>query len=295
MTATKACIQPLSDAPSDALKVLDGIELHGSINTSDDQLLANIRHSIALGYPQVRPQAPQPDRVCIVGGGPSLIDTEQELVELYFEGAKVVTLNGAYAWCLARNIRPSAQIVLDARASNARFVNPPIPQCRYLLASQCAPETWAAVAGRPDVWIWHAMGDDNAHRALLDEYYRGMWAATPGGTTVAMRAVALLRMLGFMRMDLFGIDSCWFGSQHHAFAQPENESDRRYTFDVHPTGHPEMARRFVCSSWHVAQFQDFLQMVRINGHQFLLNIHGDGLLAYALAASADVTVTEIKE
>lgn len=261
------------------LHVLDGIELHGHINTPDEDLVEHIRHSIRLQYPQVKPQAPQSDRICLVGGGPSLVDTEGELRELYYAGAKIVTVNGAYHWCLERNYRPSAQIVLDARASNSRFVEPAIPNCKYLLASQCHPETWAKVDGRPDVWIWHAVSEENAWRAVLDAYYGAQWQSIVGGSTVAMRAIALLRVLGFLRMDLFGIDSCWMGRVHHAYSQAENDSDKHVKFNVYPTGHPELSRPFWCAPWHAKQLEDFLAMIRVNGHNFLLNVHGEGLLA----------------
>jgi hypothetical protein len=273
----------------DRLKVLEGIEMRGQVNTSTDQVLANIRHSIRLGYPQVRTQALQPDRVVLVGGGPSLDDTFDELRDLYFAGAKVVTVNGSYQWCLDRNIRPSAQIVMDARPSNARFIGPPIPQCRYLLASQCDPATWAAVAGRDDVWIFHAVAGDNEDlKPTLDDFYLRQWVPMPGGTTVILRAISLLRTMGFLRFDLFGVDSCFMGDKHHAYAQPENETDKAYSFRVNPTGHPELARTFLCAPWHISQLECFLQNVRINGRHYLLNIHGDGLLAYALKASAEV-------
>lgn len=274
---------------ADILKVLEGVELTGTINTPEPVLLANVQSSIRLGYPQIRPQAPQPDRVCLLGGGPSLDETLDELLELYFAGAKVVTVNGAYQWCLARNIRPSAQIVLDARAENARFVEPAIPQCRYLLASQCHPDTWAAMEGREDVWIWHAAsGENEALKPILDAYYVSQWIPIAGGTTVIMRALSLLRTIGFLRFDLFGVDSCFLRGQHHAYAQSENDHDRALPVHVHPTGHPELARTFRCAPWHIQQLTCFLQTVRINGHQFVLNVHGDGLLAYALRSSADV-------
>jgi hypothetical protein len=275
---------------SDRLKVIDGIDLSiGTINTSDERLLANIAHSIRLGYPQLRPQGAQMERVCLVGGGPSLDDTFDELRDLYFAGAKVVTVNGAYEWCIDRNIRPSAQIMLDARPENARFVQTAMPQCKYLIASQCAPETWAAVAGRPDVWIWHAVAHDNVTaKPVLDAFYLGQWMPTPGGTTVVMRALSILTAIGYRRYDLFGVDSCVMGSKHHAYVQPENEADRAYPFVCYPTGHPEQARTFMCTPWHAKQLECFLQTIRINGHQFLLNVHGDGLLAFALKASADV-------
>jgi hypothetical protein len=272
----------------DALHVLDGLELpKGDLNTPDAELVANIAHSIRLQYPQVKLQPNQPERICLIGGGPSLEDTEPELRELYYQGAKVVTVNGAYHWCLERNYRVSAQIVLDARASNARFVDPAVPNCRYLLASQCHPETWAAVAGR-DVWIWHAVSEENAWRAVLDSYYGSQWQSIVGGVTVGTRAITLLRTLGFLRMDLFGMDSCWMDHTHHAYPQTENDRDRRLPVDMFPTGHPELSRRFWCAPWHLKQFEDFLQMVRINGHLFLLNVHGDGLLAYAMKSMAQV-------
>lgn len=278
----------MSEIATEPAPVLEGIELRGRINTSDADLLANIAHSIRLGHPQVGPQPLQRDRVVLVGGGPSLLDTFDELRELYFAGAKVVTVNGSYAWCLERNIRPSAQVVLDARAQNARFVSPDVPQCRYLLASQCHPDTWAAVEGREHVRIWHAVSEEGPLRDLLDTYYAGRWQPVPGGTTVIMRALMVMRTLGFLRFDLFGVDSCFLGGAHHAYAQPENDADRAVAVTVHPTGEPDKGRTFHCAPWHLKQFEDFLHTVRLNGDQFLLNVHGDGLLAYALKASADV-------
>jgi hypothetical protein len=283
-----------STPPEDALKVVDFANFSlgdGHVNTDDATILQHIAHNIRLGHPQVKQQGMQPDRVCLVGSGPSLNDTADELRELVFAGAKLVTMNGAYQWCVERNLRPSAQIVLDARATNARFLEPAVPNCRYLLASQCHPDVFAAAAGR-DVWIFHAAGPDAACKDLLDAYYLKAWHGVVGGTTVFTRALAMLRMLGFLRFDVFGVDSCWLGDAHHALPQPENEQDKRYQIRVAATGDDE-GRVFTCAPWHAKQCEDFLQMVRVNGHQFLLNVHGDGLLAYAMRTSADqITITE---
>jgi hypothetical protein len=288
VSAEPATLQP------EALRVLEGVAMVGNINTDDDTILQHVEHSIRLGYPQIKPQPPQAARVCLVGGGPSLEATFDELRDLYFAGAKVVTVNGSNAWCLERNIRPSAHIVLDARAGNARFIGPPVPQCHYLIASQCHPNTWAAVKGRDHVWIWHAAARDNdVLRPVLDAFYLGNWAPTPGGTTVIMRALAVLSMIGYLRFDLFGVDSCYLEGRNHAYPQPENDADRPYPFRVHPTGHPELGRTFQCAPWHAKQLECFLQMIRINGNRFLLNVHGDGLLAFALKACAQVEVQQL--
>jgi hypothetical protein len=283
----------MTELTQDRLKVFEGLELKGHVNTSEDRVIQNIEHSIRLGFPQVKMQAPQNDRVCLIGGGPSLEDTLPELRELYFAGAKIVTVNGSYQWCLDRNIRPSAQIVMDARPGNGRFLHPEIPSCKYIIASQCDPDTWAQVQGRQNTWIFHAVaGDNDGIRPVLDAFYLKNWAPTPGGTTVILRAVSLLRMMGFLRFDLFGVDSCFMDGKHHAYPQPENEKDKAVPFRVHPTGHPELSRTFLCAPWHISQLQCFLQNVRINGEHYLLNVHGDGLLAFALRASADVQWSE---
>lgn len=268
--------------------VLSGIELYGQVNVSDDTLLDNVRSAIRRPYPQIRPQAPNYDRIALVGGGPSLKDTEGELFDLIQQGAKLVTVNGAYHWCLAHNLIPRVQIVMDARPSNARFLEPAVPGCRYLLASQCAPEVWDAVADREEVWIFHAVGPDSAMNTLLDEFYLGQWFGVGGGVTVTTRAISLLRTLGYLRFDLFGVDSCFMGDQHHAYAQPENEADRAFAFTVHPDDRPDLARTFHCAPWHVKQLECLLQMIQVNGDHFLLNVHGDGLFAYALRTQADV-------
>lgn len=274
------------------LRVLEGVDLsHGQMNVPDETVLANVRAAIRRPYPQIRPHPLRRERVVLVGGGPSLADTEGELLELVRDGAKLVTVNGAYHWCLARNILPRTQIVLDARPSNARFLDPVLPDCNYVLASQCAPETWDAVAGRPHVWMFHAAVGEGPIKALLDAHYLGRWYGVGGGVTVATRAIAVLRALGYLRFDLFGIDSCFLHGQHHAFAQAENEAEQAIPFVAAPSDRPALARTFVCAPWHVKQLEDLLQMIRVNGDHFWLNIHGDGLLAFALQSNAEVTLT----
>ena len=151
--------------------VLEGITFEGAQNVVADVVRAQIQHAIRLGHPQVQPQGLQADRVVLVGSGPSLADTEAELVRLVHEGVVLVTVNGAYEWCLERNLRPSAQIVLDARPSTARFVAREIPRCTYYVASQCHADVWATVADYARVGIFHALGDDaTAIKAELDRY-----------------------------------------------------------------------------------------------------------------------------
>lgn len=285
-----------ADVDPATLNVLEGVSLSGKINVDEVELLANVRAAIRRPYPQVRPQPPNHERVVLVGGGPSLTETLPELVDLIQDGAKLVTVNGSYQWCLRQNLSPRTQVVMDARASNARFLEPAIKRCNYLLASQCAPETWDAVEGRSDVWIFHAAaGSDGPLKELLDAHYLGNWFGVGGGTTVITRALSVLVTLGYRRFDLFGVDSCFMNGQHHAYEQVENESDRPLAFDACPPDAPELRRRFYCAPWHVKQLECMLQMIRVNGGLFQIAVHGDGLLAFALRANAELKSVNAKE
>lgn len=253
---------------------------NGQMNTTEDRLLVNIAAAIRRGHPQMRTGQVHPQRICLVGSGPSLADTEGELRQLLWDGAILVTMNGAYHWCRERNLKPQTQIVMDARASNARFVQPYVPKCNYVLASQCDPAVWDAVAEYPDVWIFHAVtkASEGQTAELLDRYYGGQWLGIGGGTTVATRAINLLRTVGYVRFDLFGIDCCWLGDAHHALPQPENDHDKPSTVTVSVRGSTETVTRQV-SPWHLKQYEDFLTVMHVNGQHFLLEVHGSGLLA----------------
>lgn len=266
-----------------------GLTLNGVVNVDDDGIAANVRAAIRRGHPQLWPQPVNREQVCLVGGGPSLAETEGELVDLVRRGAKVCTVNGSYAWCLERNITPSAQVVVDARPGNGKFLVPALPECRYWLASQCAPDVWDAVEGRPWVAVWHAASGDNAVlKPILDEFYLGNWAGVTGGSTVVLRAIGLLRMLGYVRIHLFGVDSCYLDGGHHAYAQPENDRDDRIRIKVGPDARPDLEREFLVSSWHLSQADDFVKFVKASGDSFLLHVHGRGLLAWLLESGAEV-------
>lgn len=267
----------------------------GAMNTSDEQILANITASIRRGHPQMTAGPLRHDRICLVGSGPSLNDTLPELRQLVWEGATLVTMNGAYQWCVDRNLRPQTQIVMDARPSNARFVQPEVPRCNYVLASQCAPETWDAVERYPNVWIWHpVVREEGPVTTVLDDYYCNQWTGIGGGTTVATRAIALLRIAGYVRFDLFGVDCCWMGGAHHALPQPENNRDPRFKVRIGIRGQSQ-GRDFECAGWHIKQFEDLLTVMKVNGQHFVIEAHGDGMFAQTLRDlggddSNDVTI-----
>lgn len=260
-----------------------------SLNTDDRVIIDQVNKNIRRGLPQARPYQPNDQVAVLVAGGPSLAETERDLVESYWAGGKIVTVNGAYDWCIARNIKPSAQVLIDAREFNSRFVERPVVDCHYLLASQCHPKTFELCQDRR-VTIWHCCSTGDDEFEMLKKFYFGRVNPVVIGTTVTIRAISLLRMLGFMRIEIFGLDSCVFESAHHAYSQPENDGEKLFPVWLHIKDHNELAQRFICSNWQAKQAVDFQDLIRERSEHLRLRVHGPGLIATMVRLGAEMTI-----
>lgn len=250
----------------------------GVLNASDEEIVANVRHNISQGWQQVSPHQTNEIDVLIIGSGPSLDSQEAEIRRRHDAGAKIVTLNGAYNWCQDRGIGPVNQIVVDARAFNARFTHPVDERSMYFIASQCNPSVLDGLP-RARTYLWHTSAEQIVD--ALNEGYgdREVWFGIPGGSTVLLRAIPLMRLLGFRKFHLFGCDSCLTEDAHHAFAQPENDGALVVPVEVG-------SRMFRCHPWMAAQGQEFVSLIRALGEEVDIEVHGGGLLAWILEYAA---------
>ena len=263
----------------------------GKCNTTDEIIMAQVAQNIRRGLPQVQPHPPNSYTALLVCGGPSLEATADELREAQWRGGKIVATNGSYRWCIERNLKPSAFAMLDAREFNSRFIEEPVPGCKYLLASQCHPRTFDLCQDRETV-IWHCCTAGEPELALLNAYYFERCFPVALGVTIGIRAIWLLRLLGFTSIEIFGLDSCWLEGRHHSYAQPENDRDGRRVIWLRPEGRDDKAQRFECATWHVRQARDFMKLITDRGDMFRLNVHGNGLLAAILRTGAEIQLEE---
>ncbi len=255
-------------------------DLPGKLNTPTETMLANIRANVQRQLPQVKMYAESPDTAILALSGPSLKTNLRSLKRLT-KACPLVTVNGSHDWLIEQGCTPSAHIMLDARDSNADFVRNPIRSCRYLIASQCSPDVFKALEGY-DVHIFHCdlgAGEDK----LLKEYYCGKnYHIVMGGSTVGLRALMLLRMLGYTKFEIFGFDSCFMGKKHHAFPQALNDKDVK---SVELEG---LGRKFFCAPWMLRQAYEFQELIKHAGHLFRCRIHGNGLIANMVKAGAQL-------
>ena len=240
------------------------------LNVSDEELLWNVKQNCLRAVKQIATHIPNNQPIAIVCGGPSLEGTFPILQDLVKEGVKTVALNGTHNYLLERGIRPSAMVMCDARPFNRRFVADPQEKTKYFVASQCHPSVYDALEGF-DVYQVHLHLNIGEHDIVERSYPNIPWIV--GGATVGLRAIHLMRVLGFYYMHIFGMDSCRINDKHHAYEQAEN--DYQHTEDLRVGD-----RTFVCDAWHLVQMEGFINMTKALGDMYKLQFHGDGAIAH---------------
>jgi hypothetical protein len=245
--------------------------------------------NIRRGLKQVKPHDINPSMAILVCGGSSLEETKEALVRAHWAGGKIICVNGTYKWCIENNIKPSAVVLLDAREFSSKFLELDVFGCKYLIASQCHPNAFEICKDR-DTYIWHACSLGDKDVEILDEYYFKHHFPITIGTTVGVRAISLIRMLGFNKILIFGLDSCWLEDKNHPYEQEENENDEKTRIPVwlRPEGRDDKAMRFICSPWMIKQAEDFLELVKERGHLFELSVYGPGLISNMLKTGAEI-------
>lgn len=252
----------------------------GILNTESEQIRKNVAANVKGPWKQVSPHETNNMECVFLCGGPSLAGQLDKIRELRAAGAKLVTVNGTYDWAIQNGLVPSCQIVVDARPFNARFTRTPHQTCLYLIASQCDP---SVLEGLPPerTYLWHTQPD--LVKDILDEHYGTLWFPIPGGSTVTLRAIPMLRMLGYKRFHMFGFDSCLGPDDaHHSYPQPENDSPVVVNTTVG-------GRVFKCHPWMIAQAQEFMGLVKYLGDEFEVELYGDGLINHILRTGAELT------
>jgi len=268
------------------------IEYDGKVNTEEAKILDNIKTNIKGPWTPMVPHDIQNTEIMLLCGGPSLNDFTDEIIEKRAQGMPLITTNGTYNWAIHNGMKPSMQLIIDSRAFNKRFLQPEVEGCKYFLASQCDPSLFE---GMPvdRTFIWHPLnpqGENRSSAEILDEYYDKKWLSTPGGSTVTLRGLSLLRQLGFHKIHVYGFDSCYREDVHHAYDQPENDYENPMAMPVSVGG-----RVFMCDPWMFCQAEEFMKQVCIFGDEIDLDIKGDGLIAHIIKTGASLSALDEEE
>ena len=268
------------------------------MNTDVEIVYSNIRKNYGKGLRQLKCFEEQADqKVVVLCGGPSLNDYVDEIKEHKKNGAKIITMNGTYGWAREHDLWPVTQFMIDARAFNSRFIEPVDEQNLYCMASQVDPDLIDKLPA-DRTFLFHANLDEGSieiANELVGKLYED-WFPITGGSTVGLRTLPALKMLGYRDIEVYGFDSCWRGEsdvpegdmRHHAFDQEENDvtSERVAMATVE-------GRKFMLEPWMLTQAHEYMTIKARVLQGMNIKIHGNGLIAWCIETGID-QIDELK-
>ena len=221
-------------------------------------------------------------RAHIVCGGPGVENHLFSLKRAKAKGDAIIAVNGAIKWLATRAITPTWGVVMDARPSNARFVENGPKETWYLIASHCDPSIVDACKGRTTI-LWHAdLADKRQEDVLKEANPQGLGELIGGHGTVGLRAILMAVLSGCENVHVYGMPSCLMDGKHHAYPQPENDEHAVVPFRI--AGDKDETV-YVCQGWMARQADEFQNLYfslrrywRENGIDGVLKVHGKGLV-----------------
>lgn len=237
-----------------------------AMNVKEDQLRANIRHALSKRqWLEKRDPDPQPASAIIVGGGPSLASDLWRIKGFQLSGHRVFATNNTFNFLLDNGITPDAHVMHDARAGNLDFV--PIGDTTCYYASQCHPDILDAAGDRLICWHPHSetcidvIGDDPRGATMVS-----------GGSTIGLNAISLAYILGYRSFLLFGFDSSYAETEHHAYKQSLNDGELILEVEAH-------GRKFQCAPWMIQQSEQFVALMeKLIALSCEVTVYGSGLI-----------------
>lgn len=242
-------------------------EVQTFCNVSDTDLARNIRHSGARGFRWLEEKPAHTGTALVVGGGPSLGESIEEIRARSRCGHPVFALNGAAKLLAEHDIAVDWQVMLDAKPANVGLLSPAAH--RFLMASQVAPGVLDTLPTYL-VTLFHAQSIPGLRELLPAD--RPAPVLVGGGTTVLTRAMVAIHLMGYRLQHLFGVDSSFRGDTHHAYPQAMNDLDRATEVMVG-------GRSFLSCPWMIAQVGEFQTVAaHLADLDSEIIVHGDGLL-----------------
>lgn len=189
-------------------------------NTPDEIIYGNMRINSRGPWPWLS-SSPAHDGIAVmVGSGPSLADTIEQIRVLRDAGAHIFAMNGAAGYLSDRGILADFQVIIDARPETAELIG---PARMHLIASQCAPETFlAADEEDSETILWH-LAVPNIDDALPET--QPEHCIIGGSASVGNTALCLAYAMGYRRLEIFGYDSSCRGEASHAAHQRINDGE----------------------------------------------------------------------
>lgn len=246
-------------------------------NVTAAEVCANISANAGRDLPMVNFK-----RIAICASGPSLADHIEDIRDRQSQGWHVATMNGSHNFLIEHGITPDLFFMVDARPVNLPFLRLANEATTYVIASQCHPEIFEALAGR-NVMLWQVFNYEGALEACQKAMGDRQAPIFSGALNVGHSCLNPILAMGYRTWHMFGFDGSMRGDQKHAKAQSQNDGEQVVEF-FWPMDADNRAIEGVTKSYfatptmaHAAQhFPERISRFRQLGIE--VEMFGDGLL-----------------
>lgn len=172
-----------------------------------------IKHAIKRVRGRIQPGEAHDEPIAVVGFGPSLRDTWEQLREFKY----LISCSGSHKFLIDRGIVPTWHVEVDPRAHKIQLLGDPHHAVTYLPSSTSHPDYLehlykglGAEIFEKQVLLWHVFDSSEEGTRLLP---RGEWCIT-GGCDVGLRSIGIAGFLGFKDVHIFGLDGSARETRH---------------------------------------------------------------------------------
>ncbi|MGB6873776.1 MAG: 6-hydroxymethylpterin diphosphokinase MptE-like protein [Dehalococcoidia bacterium] len=236
-------------------------------NTSDKEAEDNIRYS-SEKYPKwLQSRKTHEGIAVLIGGGGSIVDHIEDILELQGKGATVFAMNGSSKWARGQGIKVDYQVIIDAKEDTATLVDSGANE--HLFASQCNKKTLEKAS---NLTLIHFATLDVEKLFPPERVEQGGYVLLGGGSTVGNATLAAAYAQGFREIHMFGYDSSYKDGKSHGYKQAINDS--MPTAEMTWAGKTYLAS--IAMKSQAEKFPLFAKALKELGCD--LRIYGDGLL-----------------
>lgn len=248
---------------------LEGKLLQMSEPTPDEnglrQTAPNIRANVARGLPKYAPVKVHDRKVAIVGYGPSLLETWEQLKD--FDG-DIWTTSKAHDFLVERGIVPTFHTDIDYREHKAGFIKRVNGETRYIIATQVHPKYLDNLLSHPDVDVelFHTGHDGHPQQ----EPGRGYPEINPM-YDAGLQLARMAYRAGYRQQEWFGLDASLANGQSHA-------GPHEGVLGSAPGGDVLVSGRVYASNGLLIRQALFCERFLCKYPFLVATIHGDGML-----------------
>lgn len=254
----------------------------GGLPVTEEEYIQNLRTNLKRDLPNVKGEKEHDRIMVMVCGGPTAKLFLEEIREKNLDPRyDVFCSNKTHDWLIENGIKPHCQFIIDPKPGKIKDVQNPVEGVKYIIAAQCHPDVFEALKGYDVHRIVSCSGtkakcglaDHQIAAAILEEdSYTNLF----GGTMAGLRAMNLGETLGYLTVEFYGFDSCFFEYDehgqpiHYSYFKPRAE-------DIYETETTD-GRRWLTTPVFASQARQYLKWKhRLEWMKFV--IHGDSFTA----------------